>query len=198
MLIGCCGWPEARARYFEHFPVVELQTTFYQPPSPELAEKWRSQAPPEFIFSLKAWQLITPRALQSHLPAAENPHPSFSTQRLWRLPPDCRSPRCLGAYARHRAGAARRRHRLPVPGQLSPERGKPEKPGDLLRLDRTRGQAAGLGAARGLGAGRSARPLPTPGPGALCRSLPYGTHLGTGGLFAPPRPRRLQLRLPVS
>ncbi len=59
MLIGCCGWPEARARYFEHFPVVELQTTFYQPPSPELAEKWRSQAPPEFIFSLKAWQLIT-------------------------------------------------------------------------------------------------------------------------------------------
>ena len=46
-------------RYFAEFPVVELQETFYQPPSVELARKWRSQAPAQFRFSLKAWQLIT-------------------------------------------------------------------------------------------------------------------------------------------
>lgn len=40
----------------QHFPAVELQTTFYQPPSPELARKWREEAPPDFIFALKAWQ----------------------------------------------------------------------------------------------------------------------------------------------
>mgnify|MGYP001031052709 CR=1 FL=1 len=59
MLIGCCGWPEGRAAYYTHFPVVELQATFYQPPSFELARKWRAEAPAGFIFTLKAWQLIT-------------------------------------------------------------------------------------------------------------------------------------------
>jgi len=59
VLIGCCGWPEARARYYEHFPVVELQDTFYQLPSVSLAEKWRREAPSGFRFTMKAWQLIT-------------------------------------------------------------------------------------------------------------------------------------------
>jgi uncharacterized protein YecE (DUF72 family) len=59
VLIGCCGWPEARARYYEHFPVVELQDTFYQLPSVSLAEKWRREAPAGFRFTMKAWQLIT-------------------------------------------------------------------------------------------------------------------------------------------
>ncbi len=59
LLVGCCGWAEARNRYFAHFPVVELQETFYQIPSVALAEKWRSQAPAEFRFTMKAWQLIT-------------------------------------------------------------------------------------------------------------------------------------------
>jgi len=59
MLIGCCGWPEGRAAYYRHFPVVELQSTFYQPPSAELARKWRAAAPAPFVFTLKAWQLIT-------------------------------------------------------------------------------------------------------------------------------------------
>jgi len=66
MLVGCCGWPEGRAAYYGHFPVVELQTTFYQPPSVELARKWRAEAPPGFRFTLKAWQLIThARAVQA-------------------------------------------------------------------------------------------------------------------------------------
>jgi len=57
--VGCCGWPEGKAKYFAHFPVVELQSTFYEPPSLALAEKWRALAPPEFQFCMKAWQVIT-------------------------------------------------------------------------------------------------------------------------------------------
>lgn len=57
--VGCCGWQESRARYFVEFPVVELQDTFYQPPSVELAGKWRRDAPAGFQFAMKAWQLIT-------------------------------------------------------------------------------------------------------------------------------------------
>ena len=34
-----------KARYFEHFGVVELQSTFYEPSSVALATKWRALAP---------------------------------------------------------------------------------------------------------------------------------------------------------
>jgi uncharacterized protein YecE (DUF72 family) len=57
--VGCCGFPIARSRYFERFPVVEVQQTFYQPPRPETLRRWRSEAPEDFEFTLKAWQLIT-------------------------------------------------------------------------------------------------------------------------------------------
>ncbi len=63
-LVGCCGWPVGKAKYFAHFPVVELQSTFYEPPSVALAEKWRALAPEPFQFTMKAWQLIT------HTPAS--------------------------------------------------------------------------------------------------------------------------------
>ncbi len=59
LIVGCCGWCEGRARYFQHFCSIELQDTFYQPPSLALAEKWRRQAPAGFRFTMKAWQLIT-------------------------------------------------------------------------------------------------------------------------------------------
>lgn len=57
--IGCSGFPVSRKRYFENFNVVELQETFYQMPSSELARKWRENAPEDFEFTLKAWQLLT-------------------------------------------------------------------------------------------------------------------------------------------
>lgn len=58
-LIGCCGWTEAQARYVADFSTIELQTTFYQPPAPAVAQRWKSLAPPGFRFCMKAWQLIT-------------------------------------------------------------------------------------------------------------------------------------------
>jgi uncharacterized protein YecE (DUF72 family) len=59
LLTGCCGFPQALVRYCRSFPVVEVQQTFYQPPAFKTLERWRRQAPAEFEFALKAWQLIT-------------------------------------------------------------------------------------------------------------------------------------------
>jgi uncharacterized protein YecE (DUF72 family) len=64
LFVGCCGWTEAQARYVQSFPTIEIQTTFYQPPSNAVAERWRTKAPRNFRFCLKAWQLIT------HTPAS--------------------------------------------------------------------------------------------------------------------------------
>lgn len=58
--VGCCGFPEKKEYYFEHFKLVEIQETFYQPPLKiETVKKWREKAPKEFEFTLKAWQIIT-------------------------------------------------------------------------------------------------------------------------------------------
>ena len=62
--VGCCGWAEAQSRYFKDFPLIEIQTTFYQPPDLPVARRWKAQAPPGFQFCIKAWQLIT------HTPAS--------------------------------------------------------------------------------------------------------------------------------
>ncbi len=59
LYVGCCGFPVARRKYFAHLPAVELQQTFYRLPRKETAEKWRKEAPPEFIYTMKAWQVIT-------------------------------------------------------------------------------------------------------------------------------------------
>ena len=58
-LIGCCGWAGAQEQYFSQFPLIEIQSTFYNPPAPKVAARWRTIAPPGFIFCIKAWQLIT-------------------------------------------------------------------------------------------------------------------------------------------
>ncbi|MDZ7338587.1 MAG: DUF72 domain-containing protein [candidate division KSB1 bacterium] len=57
--VGCCGFPVARRLYYRTFPVVEVQQTFYHPPLVATAARWREEAPEEFEFVVKAWQLIT-------------------------------------------------------------------------------------------------------------------------------------------
>ncbi len=57
--VGCCGFPHGMKDYFIQFRLVEIQQTFYKMPKLETALKWRQQAPPDFEFTLKAWQLIT-------------------------------------------------------------------------------------------------------------------------------------------
>jgi uncharacterized protein YecE (DUF72 family) len=58
-LIGCCGWAGSQPQYFSQFPVIEIQSTFYHPPDSKVAVGWRTIAPAEFEFCIKAWQLIT-------------------------------------------------------------------------------------------------------------------------------------------
>ncbi len=91
-LIGCCGWQEARAKYWANFPVIELQDTFYEPPATALARKWKALAPPAFVFCMKAWQLITHepksptyRRLKSRLsPSEHDSVGSFRpTEQVW-------------------------------------------------------------------------------------------------------------------
>jgi len=57
--IGCCGFPVGKERYYKELDVVELQSTFYQPPKLAVIEQWRKEAPENFEFTLKAWQVIT-------------------------------------------------------------------------------------------------------------------------------------------
>lgn len=57
--IGCAGWQKAQKVYFAALDLIEIQQTFYKPPKAETATRWRGSAPAGFVFTLKAWQLIT-------------------------------------------------------------------------------------------------------------------------------------------
>jgi|Deesub1362B_J571_1020462.scaffolds.fasta_scaffold00016_196 uncharacterized protein YecE (DUF72 family) len=62
MKIGCCGFAVAFEKYIRNLDVVEVQKTFYTPPKPETAEKWREKADSinkDFEFTIKAFQVIT-------------------------------------------------------------------------------------------------------------------------------------------
>jgi uncharacterized protein YecE (DUF72 family) len=59
ILVGCCGFALARAKYFRTFKVVEIQQSFYEMPKTDTARRWRGEAPKDFTFTVKAWQLIT-------------------------------------------------------------------------------------------------------------------------------------------
>src|SRR5688572_28141747 len=65
MKLGMCGFTIGAAAYFRQFPVVEVQQTFYDPPPLTTVQKWREQAPPQFEFTMKAWQVITHYAKSS-------------------------------------------------------------------------------------------------------------------------------------
>jgi uncharacterized protein YecE (DUF72 family) len=57
--VGCCGFPIKREIYYQAFQVVEVQQTFYQLPLLATGKRWREEAPANFEFTIKAWQLIT-------------------------------------------------------------------------------------------------------------------------------------------
>jgi uncharacterized protein YecE (DUF72 family) len=99
--IGTSGWnypsgkgtwngifyPPARRRpkgfdelafYAEHFDTVEVNSTFYGQPRPEVTRAWTQRTPPGFEFSIKLYQKFT--------------HPRMFTERLVKaLPEDTRS-----------------------------------------------------------------------------------------------------------
>lgn len=60
--VGTCGFRAAHEETFATFDALEVQKTFYQPPQLSTAQRWRSEAPDSFRFTVKAWQLITHEA----------------------------------------------------------------------------------------------------------------------------------------
>ncbi len=57
--VGCCGFPVKREIYYQNFDTVEIQQTFYQLPRISTGRRWREEAPFDFEFTMKAWQVIT-------------------------------------------------------------------------------------------------------------------------------------------
>jgi uncharacterized protein YecE (DUF72 family) len=47
------------AYYARHFGTVEINNSFYRLPAPAVFEKWRAQAPPGFVYAVKASRFIT-------------------------------------------------------------------------------------------------------------------------------------------
>jgi len=51
---------EARLRYYStHFPLVEVDSSYYALPAPPVAQLWAERTPPAFIFDVKAFRLFT-------------------------------------------------------------------------------------------------------------------------------------------
>ncbi|MGH9350002.1 MAG: DUF72 domain-containing protein [Vicinamibacterales bacterium] len=73
--VGCSGWQYAHwrgnfypaglptTRWFEHyartFDTVEINNSFYRWPAPETFETWGRQAPPGFLYAVKASRYLT-------------------------------------------------------------------------------------------------------------------------------------------
>jgi uncharacterized protein YecE (DUF72 family) len=74
---GAARFDELRY-YAEHFDTVEVNSTFYAQPRPEVARGWVSRTPPGFEFSVKLYQKFThPRmfrdAALARAPGADGP-----------------------------------------------------------------------------------------------------------------------------
>lgn len=109
VLVGTCSWTDATlvketdwypkktmtaaerlAYYASKFPIVEVDSTYYFPPTPELAQTWAERTPDGFTMNIKAWSLLTG-------------HPTFQ-HSLWEdmqpaVPPEHRDKRRL--YSHH-------------------------------------------------------------------------------------------------
>lgn len=75
ILIGCSGWSypdwvgpfyppglhqgDFLEHYADHFPVVEVDSTFYRPPTRQMVRSWRDRTPEGFLFALKVPRVIT-------------------------------------------------------------------------------------------------------------------------------------------
>jgi uncharacterized protein YecE (DUF72 family) len=57
--VGLCGFTMSMKTYGLHFPVVEVQNTFYDPPPDATLEKWRAVTPSWLEYTIKVWQLVT-------------------------------------------------------------------------------------------------------------------------------------------
>src|SRR5690349_4823004 len=57
--VGLCGFTMSMRKYADDFPVVEVQSTFYDPPTDAGMRKWLAAAGPALEYTMKVWQLVT-------------------------------------------------------------------------------------------------------------------------------------------
>lgn len=105
--VGLCGFTMAMEDYPLHFPVVEIQNTFYEPPSNRVLQRWLAVTPSSLEYTIKVWQLVTHnrnsptyRRLKTPLPAGAQPgffRDSDAVQDGWRRSLECAQ--VLGATA---------------------------------------------------------------------------------------------------
>lgn len=112
ILVGSCSWTdptliscgrfyppgvtgaEARLRYYaEQFDIVEVDSTYYAPPSARNSELWAARTPAGFVFNVKAFGLLT------HHPAVVERLPDWLRNAL---PEEARGKR--NAYAKDLTG----------------------------------------------------------------------------------------------
>src|SRR6266403_5312138 len=107
-LIGTCGYsypgvppngwsgvfyPKRRAKrvdeleyYALHFNSVEINSTFYRPPSAEMAKGWAERTPSGFVFAVKVWQKFThPTQLGGEAMLTKEPWERFDSQDVERF-----------------------------------------------------------------------------------------------------------------
>ena len=102
--MGCCGWSSLRGEdvrvpdwkkrfshklqfYASHFPLVEVNSTFYRLPRPETAAKWRAladQVAEDFEFTVKVNQMVTHKARFRGQAALDAFHRTAEIARLLR------------------------------------------------------------------------------------------------------------------
>ncbi len=113
VLVGTCSWTDATlvketdwypkksmtaaerlAYYASKFPIVEVDSTYYFPPTPELSQTWAERTPDGFTMNVKAWSLLTghptfPNSLWEDMQSAV-PAEHRDKRRLYShyLPPD--------------------------------------------------------------------------------------------------------------
>ena len=57
--VGLCGFTMSMKTYPNVFPVVEVQSTFYEPPDDAILAKWRETTGDSLEYTVKVWQLVT-------------------------------------------------------------------------------------------------------------------------------------------
>lgn len=95
-----CSSAEQRLRFYAaQFPLVEVDSSYYAMPSATNAQLWAERTPADFVFSIKAFRLMTghqtpraafPKDVQPALPASDRPNlyykdvPAELRSELWR------------------------------------------------------------------------------------------------------------------
>jgi len=72
---GVDGAEERLRFYSDHFPLVEVDSTYYFPPSEKNSELWVSRTPEDFTFNIKAFSLLTQHPTKAEALYKDLEHP---------------------------------------------------------------------------------------------------------------------------